>query len=267
MAASLSPLFTWRSAIASSDLSPTTTLVAYGLSLHMNERGGSAWPALTTIAQETRLGLSTVRRAVRDLESRGWLRVRMGAGAGGTRGRTNVYEATVPGATENPPAAGEIPGAPATETRPLTTENPPAAGAESVKRASVQVSVVAIAPTETPPAPSLRDRVKNALAEAWQGSTSLTPDAWRRIERPASEILAFGVGDRTDVTPEDLPEGIAEFAELWRVLFPHSPCTPQSVAQRWAWFVAGAMHAAAAERAADDERRARWRRRMEAIGR
>ena len=41
---SLSPLFTWRSALADSDLEPPTRHVGLAISLYMNERGGSAFP-------------------------------------------------------------------------------------------------------------------------------------------------------------------------------------------------------------------------------
>lgn len=102
---------------------------------------------------------------------------------------------------------------------------------------------------------------------AWQGTTALTPDAWARVEPAATAILALGVGERADRTPEDIPEGIAEFADLWRVLFRGVPCTPQSVSQRWGWFLAGDMHGAAAAAEIDQQRRDRTRRRMEAMGR
>lgn len=89
----LSPLFTWRSAIADSDLDPTSRFVAVMLSLHMNERGGSAFPSYTTLAGETHLTRSAVIRAVGRLTQRGWL-VRKTHGPG--RGRTNTYTAYVP---------------------------------------------------------------------------------------------------------------------------------------------------------------------------
>lgn len=91
----LSPLFTWRSAIADSELKPTLRHVALTLSLHMNERGGSAFPSLDTIAAESGRHRSTVCRSLLELERLGWLaRV-----PGGGRKLTTTYTATVPAET------------------------------------------------------------------------------------------------------------------------------------------------------------------------
>jgi len=101
----LSPLFTWRSAIASehgprdhsfadgrSIKGPTIRHVALTLSLHMNELGGSCFPAQETVAEQAGLSRMTVSRAVRALEELGWLVVRPGGG----RGHPNVYSAAIP---------------------------------------------------------------------------------------------------------------------------------------------------------------------------
>lgn len=90
----LSPLFSWRSAISSpaSDLTPTTRHVALALSLYMSERGDSAWPGLATLVEDTGRSRSTVIRALKELEQAGWLEVRHGGG----RGRPNRYRATCP---------------------------------------------------------------------------------------------------------------------------------------------------------------------------
>lgn len=91
--ARLSPLFTWRSAVASSELESTTKLVAYGLSLHMSERGSSCFPSYSRLAAETSLARATVIRHVASLIDGGWLRL---AEVGGGRGKANRYEAAVP---------------------------------------------------------------------------------------------------------------------------------------------------------------------------
>lgn len=88
----LSPLFGWRGAIAGSNLLASRRLVALTLSLHMNERGGSCFPAVSTIAEECGLTRKTVQSSLKDLRERGWLTVEMGTG----RGHTNMYTATIP---------------------------------------------------------------------------------------------------------------------------------------------------------------------------
>jgi len=88
----LKPLFSWRGAIASAEspLKPTTRLVLLTLSLHMNEKGGSAWPSLPRLAEETGLLEKTVREHLHLAVRAGWL----------TRenrpGRTAVFTATLP---------------------------------------------------------------------------------------------------------------------------------------------------------------------------
>lgn len=87
----LSPLFTWRSAIVASKLTPTQKLVALALSLYMNERGGSAFPKVPTLCSETSLGETAVREALRALCEGGWLNV-----VKRRSGQPTEYEATIP---------------------------------------------------------------------------------------------------------------------------------------------------------------------------
>jgi hypothetical protein len=96
--AGLAPLFTWRSALAESDLPSTTKHVAVALSLYMNERGGSAHPGATRLAKDTSLHKTTVLRSLGQLEEDGWLvcKVRGSARAGGAR-RASEYVARIPG--------------------------------------------------------------------------------------------------------------------------------------------------------------------------
>src|ERR1700694_2761904 len=118
----LSPLFTWRSAIAESDLGSTTKLVAFALSLHMNERGGSCFPSIQTLARETSLGVSTVREHIGKLESADWLLRKIGGGR-----KSNRYTASVP----TPPAPGGV-------RHRFPAGTPPAPGDESVIEAVME---------------------------------------------------------------------------------------------------------------------------------
>jgi len=73
-------LFLWRRTIARSNLTPPQRLVALVLSMHMDSSGGSCWPALPTISDETGLARSTVRAAVQSLEAAGYTARRPGRG-------------------------------------------------------------------------------------------------------------------------------------------------------------------------------------------
>lgn len=85
------PLFTWRSAVCESALKATTRHVLLTLSLHMNERGGSCFPSVDTLASETGLNRATVIRQLQVAEANGWLVVSK------SKGRTsNRYVAAIP---------------------------------------------------------------------------------------------------------------------------------------------------------------------------
>jgi hypothetical protein len=90
----LSALFTWRGALVGDDSSASALErhVGLTLSLHMSERGDSAFPSVETLAGECGRSVSTVRGALRELERKGWLATQTRVG----RGHTNVYEAVIP---------------------------------------------------------------------------------------------------------------------------------------------------------------------------
>lgn len=96
--AKLSPLFTWRGAIADADLPGPTKCTAYALSLHMSERGDSCFPSVGTMARESGFSERTVRQALRDLESDGWLNRQ------DRPGQTSLYQAQIPPYTPAAPA-------------------------------------------------------------------------------------------------------------------------------------------------------------------
>lgn len=107
----LSRLFTWRSALCESGLPPTTRHVGLTLSLHMSERGDSAFPSVSTLAEETGLARRTVQRHLRALQDEGWIEPDGWASyktVGGEQ-KTRRYRATVPdeqgGVRDAPPSA------------------------------------------------------------------------------------------------------------------------------------------------------------------
>lgn len=94
----IAPLFTWRSAIAESDLPATTRHVLLTLSCYMNERGGSAYPGAARLAHDSGLHPDTVRDHLKRAVGLGWIKVlrRGGSNSGGQRLATE-YSASVPG--------------------------------------------------------------------------------------------------------------------------------------------------------------------------
>jgi hypothetical protein len=160
----LRPLFSWRGAICDSDLAPTVRHVALTLSLHMNERGGSAFPSVERLAHETGLSDRTVQKALHTLVERGWL-AHANAGNRGGRPkpgtiRTNCYEASVPKGEPASPFDHDK-GEPASpfacqkgERRSplrvnLTTQKGEAGSPEDVKNSSVE-DVFGAKPTDDP---------------------------------------------------------------------------------------------------------------------
>jgi len=100
--------FSWERAVVQSDLDATSRHVALTVGLHFSKAGDSCWPSLETLAVESGLHLSTVKRHITILREAGWLLVKSGGSPkGGTR-TSNNYEAAIPprwsltGGTENP---------------------------------------------------------------------------------------------------------------------------------------------------------------------
>lgn len=98
----LRPLFTWRSAVASKHgpSNPTTRHVLLTLALHMNEKGGSCFPSIDLLVEES--GLS--RRAVIDhlgtAEREGWIGKRDLRRPNGQGWRRVEYFALIPAHAE-----------------------------------------------------------------------------------------------------------------------------------------------------------------------
>jgi DNA-binding MarR family transcriptional regulator len=127
----LSPLFTWRSAVASSDLPMAVKCVAFALSLHMNERGGSCFPAVKTLAKEASCGTRTVQRSVRALVRDGWLAMEAGGG-----NRSNIYHALTPATVA--PLPQEHPRHTDGGGVPETTHTPATVAYEDVKESVIE---------------------------------------------------------------------------------------------------------------------------------
>ena len=93
----LSPLFTWRSAVASKHgpKQSTTRHLLLTLSLHMNEKGGSCFPSTKTLAEETGYSERTICTHLQKAADQGWL-IKGSRGTGGKGWKRNKYSARIP---------------------------------------------------------------------------------------------------------------------------------------------------------------------------
>ena len=82
----------WRllgAIMADHRLRPTTKQVAYVLLDHCNSKTGRCDPSRVTLARETGVDLSSVKRSIRQLVDAGWFRQSMSAVG---RGHSNQYD-------------------------------------------------------------------------------------------------------------------------------------------------------------------------------
>lgn len=93
----LAPVITWRSALVDGVDCSTCKLVGLVLSLYMNERGGSAFPSVRTLAGDCSLSESTIREHLNGhLHSQGWLVLIKRGGLKGDRRQANEWQASDP---------------------------------------------------------------------------------------------------------------------------------------------------------------------------
>lgn len=102
--AKLSPLFSWRAAVAQGDLPAPAKHLALTLSLHMSELGDSCFPSHATLSSETSLSTSTVCTHLKTLEDAGFI-----LREPGSKGRSTHYFATLPAGVGTPPAGVPTP--------------------------------------------------------------------------------------------------------------------------------------------------------------
>lgn len=267
----LAPLFTWRSAITDSDLKPVTRHVALTLSLHMNERGGSCWPSMPTLAAETGLAVDTVRTHMKALTQRGWLK------RTDRPGQSSLWNATVPTTAIEPSSPTpplRHPSSPAPlvpdptgarrESHPsgLTAPTPPVPPETSTSLSSSVNSPVA--PTSStrsrkPPSskPPPTPRKPDLLWEALLAACGIDPDELTDSARGAANKAAAQLRG-VNATPAQ----VKLRARVWPQRFEGATLTPTALARHWAQLapnvVGGPEPPNAALAAADaDQRRAR----------
>ena len=94
-----STAWTWRHAIQDSELEPTTKLVLYNLSMHMNERGESCFPSIKEQMRGTGLSNRAVCMHLEKAESAGFIEKQL-HGYGGQNWARQEYKAKFPDTTE-----------------------------------------------------------------------------------------------------------------------------------------------------------------------
>jgi len=215
----IAPLFTWRSAVVTSDLTSTQRHVALTLSLYMNERGGSAFPGATRLSEDCGLHVSTVRRALSDLADLGWLQLVSRGGKRGESRKANEYVATRPqpslplaqddGSHRTTPSTGLTDPSHRT-TPPLAQDDPSTSLNSSLK---------------TPVGGSRRADLFEALVEVCGlDLDELTKSARGATNRAAMELDDIGAS----------PAGVEARAKVHRQRWPDCEVTPSSLAKNYA---------------------------------
>jgi len=93
----LVPVVSWRAEVTLGTDCSMCKFVALGLSLWMNEAGGSAFPSVNTIARRLSLSPRTVRHHLNEhLHKQGWLRLIERGGRPGDRRKANEWAASTP---------------------------------------------------------------------------------------------------------------------------------------------------------------------------
>lgn len=257
---SLLPLFSWRSAIAESDLPPVTRHVALALSLYMNERGGSAFPGRTRLARDTGLHADTVKRALRNLRDAGYIEVvhEGGSDVGGRR-RAAEYRAVSPETSQGDRVHPADSGPPAHDPPRPPAHDPPhlfigtlqdqrePKGSLAAQQKLPDSQQLPDSQTGTDlvlvdrSTPSKRQRRVDVVWDAMLavcGVTAVTSSARGAYNRSAADLRAVGATAET----------IGQRANVFRERWPDVSLTPTALARRWGECDPSRQHTRAASR-------------------
>ena len=127
----LAPVITWRTTLVTSVDCSTCKLVGLVLSLYMNERGGSAFPSIPTLSDDTSLSERAVRKHLNEhLHAQGWLTLIERGGLKDGHAKANHWQATTP---ERGAGVGSGPRHEGTRPRHLVPETPAPGAAQVVQ--------------------------------------------------------------------------------------------------------------------------------------
>lgn len=235
----IAPLFTWRSAIAAPDsgLKPTQRHVALTLALHMNEKGGSAFPGARRLSDETGLAQGTVRRVLSELVEAGWLDLQERGGRRGESRKANHYVARTPHprlpVTEDDPSPSVRGRPPAPPTQddpsPTTTRHPASHDPSSSDAPPLTEDDPSTSWSTSWSTPSSAGGAREGLAAAISiacGQDRIPPPgtrAHRQLEDATADIA------RHDADPHDVPGR----ARIYRTRWPDAALTPHALAKHW----------------------------------
>lgn len=207
MSGTISPLFTWRSSIARSDLPPAARHIALTLSLFMSEIGSSCWPSISKQCEATGLSRATVCKHLEVLEKRGWLKREKG-----DKGKATHYIAIVPEVVrETDYLADEV-------VRQLNGGSPPVE-LNHVKDHDTE-------PSSAAPSKQERDTVWDALVEVF-GQPSTTQHR-ARFGKTVRELLSDTSLSRAQVAAE-VPLRAFTYRRRW----PGIDLTLEAFAKHW----------------------------------
>lgn len=212
MSGTLSPLFSWRSQIAKSDLPAPARHIALTLALFMNEMGTSCWPSITKQCEATGLSRSTVCKHLELLEEKGWLGRKRGA-----KGRSTHYVAQIPSEGEVVRLADYG----LNETVREVNGGSPSDGHELVT-----YHVKELRPSPATTSKEARDSVWDALEAIFQPPT--TPQHRKRFGKVQKELLAD-----TSLTPSQVASEIPLRASRYRQKWPDADLTLEAFAKHW----------------------------------
>jgi len=100
-------VYRWRRALCDSELSSSARLVGWAMSMDMQADGGGARPGGTRLAKFSGLSVRTVRSALSELTSTGYLLVTEQGGTRPGERKASAYQAAFPVSTSGNPRTGE----------------------------------------------------------------------------------------------------------------------------------------------------------------
>lgn len=159
-------VWSWRQAVQKAKLSPTTKLVLYNLSIHMNDAGDGCYPTTKTQSEATGLSERSVCTHLDLAESAGFI-VSSRHGFGGLKWARNEYRAAFPNGTEIASAANE-----GTERRSVHGTEPDDKRALNVVQSNSSIELSKENSPIKPPIPPMFD----IFWKAW-------PDHTRKVDR------------------------------------------------------------------------------------
>ena len=217
----------WRKAILASSLPAAARHVGHVLGEHADADGGSCFPSIVRLAEETGYAESTIRAAVASLERLGFVHVTRtrGGRAEGGLGLRNAYRLIEPPDSRRVGrrrVARSTP-RPSSKNPPTIVEEPP----DHRRGSSPTTGPTTGPPKRAPSATRRRDPIFDALVEA----CGLNYADMTERERRACGVAAAELG-RLDPPPDR--DAILRRAGRWPEVFGEATCTPNAVARHWA---------------------------------